>query len=209
MTGKKELKKNIKKLQIVQAAEEISQIKPYKDIGMNEIAESAGVTKKTVYKHFPSKLALFVSIYENYLQKLHERMFAVSSQSLLPEEGLKQLLVTLFNFTRENEKLMRLFWALESEEMDGSIPIELSNRINIWNKAIVDTMARVLQQGAKDHTIKTYEPEMVFHLFSAVNKGIFVHTNKEKRFNINDINPQQLFDFFCTFILADLFHPPE
>lgn len=204
MSSKKELKKNIKKLLIIQAAEEISQDKLYYEITMDEIARKAGVTKKTVYSYFPSKLSLFLNIFENYQQKLYERMVHSLNNDLPIEKALKQLFISLFEFTSENEKLMRLFWALESEETIGSMPREQLDRIHFWDKAILNEMADLMDQGIAKNIIKDYDPKTVFHLFSAVNKGIFVHTSKENKINANDVSARHLFDFYCKLVFDEI-----
>ena len=194
MKNKKALQKNINKLSIMQAAEDIIQKKHYSEITMDEIAQIAGVTKKTVYASFPSKLSLFISIFENYLQMLHRRMLEDIDRELPVAQTLKQLFNTLFQHTLENEKMLRLFWALESEEADGMIPLDLASRVNLWTKAIFDEMIGYIKEGIKQGIVRDYEPEMIIHMFSAINKGIFIHTNKQKRFNIADIEARNLFD---------------
>ena len=99
MQTKKELKKNLKKLLIIQTAEGIFEHKPYSEITMDEIAEKTGITKKTVYSYFPSKLSLFINIIETYLKQLHERIFQVFEQNGSIEDTFKQLFQTLFEFT--------------------------------------------------------------------------------------------------------------
>ena len=204
MASKSEINKSLKRLSIVQAAEEIFKNKPYSDITMDEIAVSAKITKKTVYSYFPSKLSLFITIFERCLEQLHDRMFKVIDKKLPIEETVKSLFNTLFEFTRENEKLMRLFWALESDESGGEIPAELISRINIWNKALLDEMIHLLEKGVVDNTFNKYDPAMIVHMFSAMNKGVFIHTNKEKRFNIAEIDAKDLFNLFTEIVLKQV-----
>lgn len=197
----------MKKLLIIQSAEEIFQNKPYDHITMDEIAKKSGMTKKTVYSYFPSKVALFINIFESYLQQLHEKIFLVISQDLPIQTAIRNLFLTLFEFTQKNEKIFRLFWALESEDVGGILPIELTSRMNIWNKAMLDAITDIVRKGIKDGEIRSLDPELIVHLLSAVNKGIFIHTNKEKRFNIANISAQKLFDTFCDIIFDQIVEP--
>ena len=205
MPSKKELKKNIKKMTIMQSAEEIFEKKAYGDITMDEIANKSGLTKKTVYSYFPSKLALFINIIDGYLQRLHEGMLQVVECRLPINKSIKELFWTLFEFTREIERIMRLYWALESEEAGGIIPADMSNRSNIWNKAMIEEMTKLIDRAIGDKHLKNYDPETVLHMFSAFNKGVFIHTNKAKRFGIADIDAQQLFEFFSEIVFREIF----
>ncbi len=209
MQTKKELKKNLKKLLIIQTAEGIFEHKPYSEITMDEIAEKTGITKKTVYSYFPSKLSLFINIIETYLKQLHERIFQVFEQNGSIEDTFKQLFQTLFEFTLENEKMMRFYWTLESDQTGGTIPSDLSNRINIWNEAIMKEIKLFINNAVERDVLKAYDPEMIIHMFSAINKGIFIHTNKEKRFNIANIDSKQLYDLFYELVTNQILKKTE
>lgn len=49
-------------------------LRPYSDVGVAELAEAAGVTKRTLYKHFPTKEELFASALEARDEKLRRTM---------------------------------------------------------------------------------------------------------------------------------------
>ena len=88
---------------------------------------------------------------------------------------------------------MRLYWTLDSEEFGGLIPEELLERIKIWTKAMFEEASKVFERGQQERIILDYSPELLMHLMSAVNKGIFIHTNKENRFNIANIDSDDLY----------------
>jgi AcrR family transcriptional regulator len=64
-----------------------SEPKGYASVTVSEIAAAAGVAKGTVYRHFPSKEALFTAVVENLCQDTAER-FAHAVAELGGPEGL-------------------------------------------------------------------------------------------------------------------------
>ncbi|AKL96303.1 transcriptional regulator TetR family [Clostridium aceticum] len=65
MTTQSEIKYN----RLMEKAEELFMKLGYKAVSMDEIAEAAGISKMTIYKHFSSKEALFVEVVLNMMQK--------------------------------------------------------------------------------------------------------------------------------------------
>ena len=105
--------------------------------------------------------------------------------------------------------MMRFYWTLESDQTGGTIPSDLSNRINIWNEAIMKEIKLFINNAVERDVLKAYDPEMIIHMFSAINKGIFIHTNKEKRFNIANIDSKQLYDLFYELVTNQILKKTE
>jgi len=174
---------------------------------MDEIARQSGITKKTLYNYFPSKLALYVHVFDEKLQQLHNELTRCASRELPTDKLILALFNTLFTFTKNNEKFMRLFWTLDSDEFGGVIPEELIQRIKIWTKAMSDVVISVVRNGQQEGYLTNRDPALLIHLMSAVNKGIFIHTNKESRFSIADIDPEVLYKEYIALISTGLFKP--
>lgn len=68
---------------------------------MDAIAESAGVSKMTVYRYYDSKEALFAGLIEEQCERILERDPAAPLETLPPEEALtrfaRQLLRTVYD----------------------------------------------------------------------------------------------------------------
>ena len=205
MTSKLEYNKKKKILAIVQAAEEVFCQKPYSSITVDEIAARAGVTKRTLYSYFPSKLALFTRISEECLQALNKEVLEAIGQDLPVDKLIKEAVGVLFRFTQKNEKFMRLFWTLDSEEYNGQLPDDLVQGIKLWNRGMIENMTELIKRGQKEGAIAPCDPELLVHLFSAMNKGIFIHANKEGKFNIASIPAQGLQELLLELIDKGLF----
>jgi AcrR family transcriptional regulator len=194
----------INKLKIEKAAVNLFSHKAYRKVTMDEIAVEAGLTKRTIYRYFPSKAALLASLFEKHLQKINNEIMAAVDRCSEPGHALKEATKTLFNYTNNNQAFMKLFWMLSSDELDGEIPPELLQRIKLWNRNIIDQTISAAQGRAMDGILSKYPLESVSHFISAVNKGIFIHTNKERKLELVDLDSEQLQDMFLLFLDAAL-----
>jgi AcrR family transcriptional regulator len=203
--GKKIFNQAVKRLTILQAAKELFVEKKYSAITMDEVAKHAGITKRTLYVYFPSKLALFISMFDEHLEKLHQELIRTVKQDLPPEELIMTAFDTLYQYTKKNEKFMCLFWTLDAEEFDGIIPAELSEKIRVWIKAMFDEVIHAVEDSKRNGLIAKYNTRLVVHLISALNQGIIIHTNKENRFNIADVEPDDLYRIIVAMVRDGLF----
>ena len=175
---------------------------------MDEIAERAEVTKRTLYKHFPSKIALFIHMFDLKLRKLEAKLASETGEDDAPDTALRRKIKALFRFTRKNEAFMRLYWMIDSREFEGQIPQELIERINGLTKRMLDDNQAAVEKALAGGAIISVEPLFLVHLLSAINKGIFIHSNKEKRLEIADIGPDKLFDTLLKILDKGLFVKP-
>lgn len=190
---------------IIRAAEDIFLEKGFRLASVDEIAERADVTKRTLYKHFPSKLALFIFMFDVYLSKLEKEFLTRTKEGEATEKDLKKNMRTLFNFTLKNEKFMRLYWMIDSNEFEGEIPGELIDHVNRLTSRMLEAHKSLVNKAYDNGVIFDLNPMLLVHLLSAINKGIFIHANKEKRFAIAEIKPQELFDLMMVILEKGLF----
>ena len=78
-----------KREQLIQAALELFSITGYSAVGVNAIADRAGITKKTLYHHFKSKEELILAVLRYYDER-HRNSFmrSVEAKAENPEDRL-------------------------------------------------------------------------------------------------------------------------
>jgi AcrR family transcriptional regulator len=78
-----------KREQLIQASLELFSLTGYSAVGVNTIAEKAGVTKKTLYHHFKSKEELILAVLRYYDER-HRNSFmrSVEERAKNPEDRL-------------------------------------------------------------------------------------------------------------------------
>jgi AcrR family transcriptional regulator len=204
-TTKREAQKRKLDKAIISAAEHVFMKKGFRAATMDEIAEQASVTKRTLYKHFPSKLALFVGMTDVYLSELRNVLTEVADQDASPDTRIKNLYQAVFRFTMQHQRFMRLFWIVDSEEFEGEMPKDLVERVQGPTNEGFTKYAEAMAEASTQGVIRPFDPLLLVHLLSAVNKGIFMHANKERQYEIADIKPEELFELFMSILDGGLF----
>src|SRR5947209_1207700 len=95
---------------IIQEAEEVFEEKGYYDASMDEIAARVGISKGTIYAHFPGKEELVVAIFKRNTQTFLQGIDAVIEAEPTPRAKLEALLQ--FIYTGLYSKQARLFSAM-------------------------------------------------------------------------------------------------
>jgi AcrR family transcriptional regulator len=194
--------KEITRIKIELVAAQLFSQRNYNDVTVDEIAAAANITRRTLYQHFPSKLTLFASIFEKYLKNLFDDLAVVYAQEKSPKEIMKDLLTTLFKFSTEHPHFMREFWMLDTGNASGGLPKDVMQHINIWNRACVDLGTEFYTKHKSQLGLfGKYDAEMLVHYLSAINKGIFMQTEKEKASNIEIVDSNKLLQIFLDQIL--------
>ncbi|WP_312433327.1 TetR/AcrR family transcriptional regulator [Lacrimispora sp.] len=194
--------KEITRIKIELVAAQLFSQRNFNDVTVDEIAAAANITRRTLYQHFPSKLTLFASIFEKYLKNLFDDLAVVYTQEKSVKEIMKDLLTTLFNFSTEHPNFMREFWMLDADNAGEGLPKEVMQHIHIWNRACVDLGVEFYTKHKSELGLfEKYDAEMLVHYISAINKGIFIQTEKEKASNMETVDSNQLLQIFLDQIL--------
>ncbi len=108
---------------------------------------------------------------------------------------------TLFAFSNETPVYMRLFRIVDITEVRDEIPVELLERIRLWNQGIRDQFLKGLQAEEVSRFTAGYSPELLAHLIEAVNRGIFFQTFGELQMpNTSKVTPKDLQEMFLNLI---------
>jgi TetR/AcrR family transcriptional regulator of autoinduction and epiphytic fitness len=176
--------------------------KTYKELTMDEVAKKSQVSKRTLYKYYPSKISLFASIFEQYLKMFLDDERTKSYTNLNYAETVKAMLNDIYEFTNTQQGFMRLFWMLNNESNETDIPEELLSHINHWNVRIVEHGAAILRSKRPEGFFKHFSPELTVHLFSAINKGIYLQITKETGLGIGGVTKEDLINMFSAMIMC-------
>ena len=96
----------------------------YKKVSMDEIASSAGFTKKTVYSYFKDKDTLLRSLIEEELFSMKSIIDNYSSDSSLDVFGfLNKTMYSLLKYKKESKLLFRLSREIGSANIEKTIGI--------------------------------------------------------------------------------------
>lgn len=88
-------------------------------VSVQEIADASGVSRTTVYRHFPSRDDLFEAMFARSVEFSQERTSAVLSDSRPPEENLRDLASAMVDFGLEFKFLLSNVAAGKPALQDG------------------------------------------------------------------------------------------
>jgi AcrR family transcriptional regulator len=97
-----------KKQKILEAAKKIFAEKSYFEATLEEISNSSGVKKSTIYYYFSSKLDLMVGLIEQVILQAMEKVKDIPP-SKNQKERVAAIIENLFNFIMEERELMTVF----------------------------------------------------------------------------------------------------
>lgn len=109
---------------------------------INTIAEKAGISIGSMYKYFPSKNALFLSIIEQAHQLLEEILRGIDEEDGTVFEKLENMVTTAMRFGKEHPDLNRLYLACIQEEMielSAELPRKLELLTSRYYRALIAT----------------------------------------------------------------------
>lgn len=195
-TRKKHTRKRIE-----DAAIQCFSTRSFSNVTMDEIAENAGITKRTLYKYFPSKAALIASIFEKKLKELYIQEELALQQCASAEEVIHTQFMVLNSFTKNNFEFMKMFWSLKDNIDNGEVPDETLARIITLNYKLIDMPASYIASKEFSGLLSSYSPEMIIHYISAINKGLFLQCDKEDKLRLKSPTLEKLTEFALDCLL--------
>lgn len=204
------MKKDKKEI-IIEAAEKLMSVAPYKDISVDAIAKQAGIGKGSIYYYFKSKDDIVYSLIEqSYRRALREYFDVIRSKShLSAPEKIKDLFLNVIKRDfGENERNLLVTLNLNND-------ITLHNKMqNIAVQELSPVLAEILCQGIREGSIKTDTPsesaEMIIVMLTFFLDDITSPKNRESVKNKLKIFANVLetclktdpgsFDFLYTFL---------
>lgn len=186
----KDITRNIKQENIIDAAESVFSKKGFRNTKMDEIASEAGITKVTLYSYFQSKENLYLAItyravcsitkaYENTIEEYAQKSGLDSSIELMK---------TFMNFCEENflysEALLDYFSLVRSTD-SGTNKHKFTTALSesSYFKKIQEVQntpfklsASQIERGQKDKSIQNQEAPMIMALHAWVVSIGFIKT---------------------------------
>ena len=137
---------------IVDAAQEAFFKRGYHDTDMGQIAEIAGIDKRTIYRYFNSKEALAFSIWQKVLTEILS--FAKTAQGETAYERLENLLYGYMSQVESNHRIIRFIGEFD-HVFSGEYPhIEEAEEFVSYIATSENKILEYLQQGLEEKSIR-------------------------------------------------------
>lgn len=203
--------KEVNKAIILHTATELIARNGFEGVSMDAIAAGSEITKRTLYKYFPSKMAILLNIFEQNLRAIHEMSVFRVARNLPLADYLKTNLRELYEYSVAHESFMKLFWTLDVDALAAEhLPIA-KEHIRVWNSSIGGVSAEYIRRAGPTGWLAGFAPEEIQNMVSAMNKGIVLQTAKDRNLNMQRIESMRLLYLFQGLLdlaLRDGFVPP-
>jgi AcrR family transcriptional regulator len=138
------LPRDERRAQLLAAAQEVFVANGYHGAAMDEIAETAHVSKPVLYQHFPSKRELYLALLDSHLTALTDLMMGALNSTKDNDERVQAVMRAYYRFIASDDQAHRLVF--ESDLINDS---DVSSRLETFNKAFADAIARVIAEDTK------------------------------------------------------------
>lgn len=157
------------------AAIDLMAEKGYNGVTTEEIAKAAGLSEKTLFRHFGSKQNLLISAFDRY-------HYGEEMKSLFADEFIGELQHDLLLFSQAYHRIMNRNRKLIQIAMkeDGNMP-ELRERAHKHPQQLKQLLTDYFNEMIKHGKAAAVNPETTAVSFMLLNFGMFQHHVDEKR----------------------------
>ncbi|MDZ7360110.1 MAG: TetR/AcrR family transcriptional regulator [candidate division KSB1 bacterium] len=149
----------------------------YGKTSMDDVAGELGMSKKTLYKFFPTKLKLAEMLVEHVLAEVNRRCDAILASPLPAVEKLLRIVQMI------TEQQQRFVTKTLLESLRSQLP-HLWRRIEAFRRERMrKNLEVILEQGKRDGTVRAdFNREMFFHFLigaidEGINPGVLIHSS--------------------------------
>ena len=138
------LPRDERRAQLLAAAQEVFVANGYHGAAMDEIAETAHVSKPVLYQHFPSKRELYLALLDSHLSTLTDLLLGALNSTTDNDERVQAVMRAYFHFIANDDQAHRLVF--ESDLVNDP---DVSARLETFNKTFADAIAKVIAEDTK------------------------------------------------------------
>ena len=196
--------RDIRKHRLVDSAKLAFAQRGYHETSISEIVRQAGIARSTFYQYFDSKLHLFESILESFLQDLHESIEPISimAGSAPPLIQIQDNLTRVLNLVLDERDLTQILM-----HNTGALDRTMVGRLEDFYSQAAGMIQRSLTLGVAMNLVRPCDTKIVsYSIIGAVKEVIFQLTaSKDVRPSTPDL-VTQLLEFAMGGILVQSQH---
>ena len=160
---------------ILDAAEALFSRRGYSAVGMSEIAEAVGLSKSSLFHHFPTKAQLYAATADRILRAMESTLTTALAAGGTPVERLDRWVDTIVDLLGEHETYARLLLRsmFEDDELSGAF--EEERAVNATLRRVIGAATQLLREGMGSgalraasipHTVQSLIGLLIYHFAS-------------------------------------------
>lgn len=155
---------------------------------MDEIATHAGITKRTIYRRYPSKHALLEAVVQRDIERLHRQAGEASTASS-SIDALKKTALQLFAYIIQSQNMQFSNFLLAEASFSEGVRVKLLEWENVAFRPVI---ALIQKAQSDDYLIQGDTNEMLYLLWDVIN----VSQNHKNLNRLTEGGPAVRADFF-------------
>jgi AcrR family transcriptional regulator len=208
---RKEKEKEIRRKDIIEAAERIFFTKGYNNATMDDVAKEAEFSKRTVYVYFNSKEQIYFEI----MIKGYKLLIGILKDDLQKEkdsnaiEELKQMSLSLYRFSRDYPEYFKAIMEYENGELDFQKGISDLSREECYalGEKLLGYLTGALKRGIAEKSIRR-DLDVVKTALAlwACMLGVFNTANRKENYikNYHRMTPEELISLAFQLIIRSI-----
>lgn len=200
---RKEREKQLRREEIVMAAEKIFFSKGFDLSTMDDIAEQAELSKGTLYLYFKNKEDLHMAVARNSIRILRAVTSKVTEGAGTALEKLGRMGRAVIDFSRSDPDRMKSIMTLEEMEPQTLSVTSSDVQHLIYKESTVGTVIQLVEQGVKEKEIRADVPVMLIAhtLWMTVLSVVRFVTMKPGLFEALELSQDQILESHFELVL--------
>ncbi len=154
---------------------------------ITDIASALGISQGLLYHYYKSKEDIFVELIRHAFERMNTASLALEKLPLSPREKIKLAIEKLLQGLDDNEDTGYYHLLIAIATASEDIPEAARTMIQKENQVPYEVITRILVEGQKDGSIKTYAAKDLALVFWTSIKGLAIHKAAQgKKFKAPD-----------------------
>lgn len=201
---RREEKKVLSRQKILDAARAIFFRDGFMAANLDEVAQTAGVAKGTLYRYFDSKAELYVAVLAHNGEIFKERMRETVSGNLGPAEQIRRVSKFYFDHWTQHHDYFQIFWAIENQAVIGDLPPGVVEEVSkLWEECI-EIVAGIVAAGVRCGEFIESDPWEVANILWTLSNGLIQTEASATRRSLRRGSLEQVFDDAIALCLRGL-----
>ena len=192
--------RDLRRQRLVDSAKAAFAQKGFHEASISGIVRQAGIARSTFYQYFDSKLHLFQSILDSFLQDLHDSIQPISLTAGAPAPliQLEDNLTRVLNLVLGERDLTRIFL-----HHTGAVDQNVVGRLDEFYEQAAGMIQRSLSLGISMNLVRPCDTRFTaFSIIGAVKEVVFQLTSSQEQRPSTEVLVRQLLEFAMHGILV-------
>ncbi len=170
----------------------------YQKADIQQLAETLGIGKGTIYRYFPSKEELFLATVDEGMRELTSKIERAVDHLCDPIEYIKQGFLAYLGYFDQHPELIELLMIERAEFRDRK-----KNTYFKYRDDHAEARRDIIRQGMKSGRIRTMPVDHIFDLFSDTLYGVIFTNHLAGRKTSFEKQASDMLDILFNGILTD------